>query len=107
MQQTVVVKCLIVITGSLAGSRNRLYEAYVSPHAGDGGHEAVGLVCRRDTGQLFPPPMAGPLDELVEQGFHLLDKKGVTSTIADATAGPARGEHAIRHRLATILERVA
>ena len=51
-------------TTSLADLRSRLYEAYASQHAGNGGGEAVALVYRRDIRPLLPPPAAGPVVDL-------------------------------------------
>jgi 2-polyprenyl-3-methyl-5-hydroxy-6-metoxy-1,4-benzoquinol methylase len=44
--------------------RSRLYEAYVSQHAGHGGDEAAALVYRRDIRPFLPRPAAGPVVDL-------------------------------------------
>ena len=54
----------MVTTGSLDDLRSRLYEAYVSQHAGRGGDEAAALVYRRDIRPLLGPPAAGPVVDL-------------------------------------------
>jgi 2-polyprenyl-3-methyl-5-hydroxy-6-metoxy-1,4-benzoquinol methylase len=43
---------------------SRLYEAYVSQHAGHGGDEAAALVYRRDIRPFLPRPAAGPVVDL-------------------------------------------
>jgi len=53
-----------VTTVSLDDVRSRLYEAYVSQHAGHGEDEAAALVYRRDIRPLLPPPAAGPVVDL-------------------------------------------
>jgi 2-polyprenyl-3-methyl-5-hydroxy-6-metoxy-1,4-benzoquinol methylase len=53
-----------VTAGSLADVRSRLYEAYVSQHAGRGGDEAAALVYRRDIRPLLPSSQAGPVVDL-------------------------------------------
>ena len=50
-------------TPDLAHLRSRLYEAYASQHAGDGGDNAAALVYRRDIRPLLPPAI-GPVIDL-------------------------------------------
>jgi 2-polyprenyl-3-methyl-5-hydroxy-6-metoxy-1,4-benzoquinol methylase len=44
--------------------RSRLYEAYVSQHAGTSDGEAAALIYRRDIRPLLPPPAAGPVVDI-------------------------------------------
>src|SRR5580704_7414650 len=44
--------------------RSRLYEAYVSQHAGTSDGEAAALIYRRDIRPLLPPPAAGPIVDI-------------------------------------------
>jgi 2-polyprenyl-3-methyl-5-hydroxy-6-metoxy-1,4-benzoquinol methylase len=49
---------------NLTDLRSRLYEAYVSQHAGSDGGEAAALIYRRDIRPLLPPPAAGPVIDI-------------------------------------------
>jgi 2-polyprenyl-3-methyl-5-hydroxy-6-metoxy-1,4-benzoquinol methylase len=53
-----------VTSPSLADVRRRLYDAYVSQHAGIGSGEAAPLIYRRDIQPWLPPPEAGPVIDL-------------------------------------------
>jgi 2-polyprenyl-3-methyl-5-hydroxy-6-metoxy-1,4-benzoquinol methylase len=53
-----------VTTASPTDIRSRLYEAYVSQHAGTGDGEAAALIYRRDIRPLLPPPEAGPVVDI-------------------------------------------
>lgn len=44
--------------------RSRLYEAYVSQHAGTGDGETAARIYRRDILPLLPPPAAGPVVDI-------------------------------------------
>ena len=46
------------------GLRGRLYEAYVSQHAGSGSGAASALIYRRDIRPVLPPPSAGPIADI-------------------------------------------
>ena len=54
----------MTITGDLASLRGRLYESYVTQHAGRGAADATGLIYRRDIRPLLPSPPAGPVVDI-------------------------------------------
>jgi 2-polyprenyl-3-methyl-5-hydroxy-6-metoxy-1,4-benzoquinol methylase len=52
------------VSGDLAALRDRLYEAYVSQHSGQGPACAARLIYRRDIRPLLPPSAAGPVVDI-------------------------------------------
>jgi hypothetical protein len=76
-----------VTAAGLDDLRSRLYESYVSQHAGIGSDEAAALVYRRDIRPLLSPPSVGAIIDLGCGRGHIVTKNLTFAARKAAVAG--------------------